>query len=107
MGIEPTTLAWKAKVMPFYDTRTFRMYSFFKNRACLIGQGVEHILKVSSYSHHKSPRLGRLLRLRILFIWKQLSFCSYDCFRTPEMESCGQVHMYQVVVKELYHHPLS
>ena len=21
MGIEPTTLAWKAKVIPFYDTR--------------------------------------------------------------------------------------
>ena len=25
MGIEPTTLAWKAKVIPFYDTRTINI----------------------------------------------------------------------------------
>ena len=27
MGIEPTSLAWKAKVIPIYDTRNFLFFS--------------------------------------------------------------------------------
>ena len=59
MGIEPTTLAWKAKVIPFYDTRinTFmQTYSAITKDGLLIHLSMLHteacyILVHDIYTH--------------------------------------------------------
>ena len=58
MGIEPTTLAWKAKVIPFYDTRIniFMRQTNVNNYLMLYrdtDSKLYHHPKGSSYAHYE------------------------------------------------------
>ena len=59
MGIEPTTLAWKAKVIPFYDTRiniSMHTYDAITNSGLhihlsMLGNEVCYIFVHDIYTH--------------------------------------------------------
>ena len=64
VGIEPTSLAWKAKVIPLYDTRNG---GADKNRTCYLFRAREALSQMSyspDYSTH--PKVSYLICFHVL-----------------------------------------